>query len=140
MIEKNHAINSDVPNLISTIIHEYDHYSSKITDSEYREFRDLADKRIGNLFYHMYKESTGVLHNGVIKFKSIDIMKLKTLNYIIEYSKVLGAHIAKFGELVYLLNIEDGIIQKIGVLSVSDNGEEFYVNINKQGTMERLRN
>ena len=140
MIEKNHAINSDVPNLISTIIHEYDHYSSKITDSEYREFRDLADKRIGNLFYHMYKESTGVLHNGVIKFKSIDIMKLKTLNYVIEYSKVLGAHIAKFGELVYLLNIEDGIIQKNGVLSVSDNGEEFYVNINKQGTIERLRN
>jgi hypothetical protein len=140
MIEKNHAINSDVPNLISTIIHEYDHYSSKITDSEYREFRDLADKRIGNLFYHMYKESIGVLHNGTIKFKSIDIMKLKTLNYVIEYSKVLGAHIAKFGELVYLLNIGDEIIQKNGVLSVSDNGEEFYVNINKQGTMERLRN
>jgi hypothetical protein len=129
-----------VPNLISTIIHEYDHYSSKITDSEYREFRDLADKRIGNLFYHMYKESIGVLHNGTIKFKSIDIMKLKTLNYVIEYSKALGAHIAKFGELVYLLNIGDEIIQKNGVLSVSDNGEEFYVNINKQGTMERLRN
>jgi hypothetical protein len=88
----------------------------------------------------MYKESIGVLHNGIIKFKSIDIMKLKTLNYVIEYSKVLGAHIAKFGELVYLLNIGDEIIQKNGVLSVSDNGEEFYVNINKQGTMERLRN
>ena len=75
-----------------------------------------------------------------IKFKSIDIMKLKTLNYVIEYSKVLSAHIAKFGELVYLLNIGDEIMQKNGVLSVSDNGEEFYVNINKQGTMERLRN
>ena len=140
MIDKNHAINSDVSNIISTIIHEYDHYSSKITDTQYREFRDLADKRIGDLLYSLYKESIGVLDNGSIKFKTIDIIQLKTLNYVIEYSKALGAHIAKFGELVYILHIGDEIIQRNGVLSVSENGEEFYVNINKQGTIERLRN
>ena len=69
LIEKNHAINSDVASLVGTIIHEYDHYSTGHTDSDYRQFRDLADKRIGNLFYNLYNESIGEFHNGKIKFR-----------------------------------------------------------------------
>lgn len=140
LIEKNHAINSDIASLIGTIIHEYDHYSSEVTDSDYRSFRDLADKRIGNLFYSLYNESIGEFHNGQIKFKTTDIVKLKTLNYIIEYCNVIGAHIAKFGELEYILNIPNRITQESGVLSITENGDELYVNINQQGTMERMRN
>lgn len=139
LIEKNHANDGDVSSLIGTIIHEYDHYSSKIQDSSYRQFRDLADIRIGKLFYNLYNESVGEFHNGQVKFKSMDIVKLKTLNYIIEYSNALGAHIAKFGELEFILNIKSKINQKIGVLSISENGEELYLDINEQGTMERMK-
>jgi len=140
LIEKEHARSSNIENIVATIIHEYDHLSSRITDNEYREFRALADNRIGKMMCSLYKESIGEFHNGLIKFKTMDIVKLKTLNYFIEYSKALGAHIAKFGELVYLLHIKDEIVETNGVLSISENGEEFYVNINKQGTMESLRN
>ena len=140
LIEKNHAINSDIASLIGTIIHEYDHYSSEVIDSDYRSFRDLADKRIGNLFYSLYNESIGEFHNGQIKFKTTDIVKLKTLNYIIEYCNAIGAHIAKFGELEYILNIPNRITQESGVLSITENCDELYVNINQQGTIERLRN
>ncbi len=138
MIEKNHAINSDVPNLIATIIHEYDHYSSKITDLEYREFRDLADKRIGQLICKFYDEPIGTCNKGVITFKAKDIINLKTLNYKIEYSKTLGAHIAKFGEIVYLLHIQDQIIEKNGVLAISENGEELYADIGIEFSMKNL--
>jgi len=138
MIEKEHAIDSDIPSIIGTIIHEYDHYSSKITDVDYRAFRDLADKRIGKLLYGIYNETVGVFHNGIIKFKSLDILKLKTLNYVIEYSSALNAHIAKFGELLYILEIPKKITHQIGTLLVSENGEEFTLNIKQQGTMKRI--
>ena len=37
-----------------------------------------------------------------------------------------------------MLRIEDGIVEKNGILSVSDNGEEFYVNLGKEAVMESL--
>ena len=138
MIEQKHAIDSDIPNIIGTIIHEYDHYSSKITDMDYKAFRDLADKRIGKLFYSIHNETVGDFHNGIIKFKSLDILKLKTLNYVIEYSSALNAHIAKFGELLYILEIPKKIAHQIGTLSVSENGAEFTLNIKQQGKMKRI--
>ena len=138
LIEKKHAESSTIESIVGTIIHEYDHLSSEITDTQYREFRALADDRISKLMLRFYNKPVGSCHNGIIKFKAEEIVKLKTLSYSIEYSKALGSHIAKFGELVYMLRIEDGIVEKNGILSVSDNGEEFYVNLGKEAVMESL--
>ena len=85
-----------------------------------------------------YNKPIGSCHNGIIKFKAEEIVKLKTLSYSIEYSKALGSHIAKFGELVYMLDIKDGIVEKSGILSVSTNGDEFYVVIGKEVSMKIL--
>ena len=43
--------------LISTFIHEWDHYRSGLTDGDMngRMFRDLADETIGNLIYELWK-------------------------------------------------------------------------------------
>jgi len=138
LIEKKHAEHGNIHNIVATIIHEYDHLSSKIADNEYREFRSLADDRIGKLMCKFYDEPIGVCNKGVIKFKAVDIAKLKTLNYKVEYSKVLGAHIAKFGELVYLLHIQNEIIERNGVLMISENGQELYADIGKEFSMRKI--
>lgn len=138
LIEKKHAESSTIESIVGTIIHEYDHLSSEITDTQYREFRALADDRISKLMLRFYNKPIGSCHNGIIKFKAEEIVKLKTLSYSIEYSKALGSHIAKFGELVYMLDIKDEIVEKSGILSVSTNGDEFYVVIGKEVSMKIL--
>ena len=55
IIDKSHAENSNIYELIATVIHEYDHYSTGIPDSLFREFRNLADSRIGRLVADLYK-------------------------------------------------------------------------------------
>ena len=138
LIEKTHAEQGNIYNIVSTIIHEYDHLSSKLSDGDYREFRALADNRIGQLMCKFYDEPIGTCDKGVMKFKAEDIVNLKTLNYKIEYSKILGAHIAKFGEIVYLLHVQNKIIERSGVLTISENGEELYADIGIEFSMKNL--
>ena len=138
LIEKKHAEDGNIVDIVATIIHEYDHLSSKITDNEYREFRALADSRIGKLMCKFYNEPVGFKDNHMFKFKATDIAKLKTLNYKIEYSEVLGAHIAKFGELAYLMHIQNEIVKKDGILQISQNGEELFANIEKEFSIQSL--
>ena len=62
--------NDSVENIVSTIIHEYDHLSSGYSDGndESRKFRDLADIRIGKLMMKYFKESVVKVIDGVIVF------------------------------------------------------------------------
>lgn len=57
LINEYHADNSNIQGLISTLIHEWDHYTSGVSDGdlEGRMFRDLADQRVARIFYKMYK-------------------------------------------------------------------------------------
>lgn len=56
LISKSHVNDGSVINLISTLIHEWDHYTTSIGDGclEGRMFRSLADERLGNLVYNYY--------------------------------------------------------------------------------------
>jgi hypothetical protein len=51
-----HAENSSVKELISTFIHEWDHYRTGIGDGDDtgRGFRDIADKTISELVYRLW--------------------------------------------------------------------------------------
>lgn len=55
LIEQNHASSDDIPSIIGTIIHEWDHFKTSIGDGdiEGRMFRSLADTRIGHLIYSL---------------------------------------------------------------------------------------
>lgn len=61
LINKNHALESSVQSLISTLVHEWDHFSSSIGDGnlEGRMFRSLADDRMSNLIYDLYMMKKG---------------------------------------------------------------------------------
>jgi hypothetical protein len=61
LINRDHAENSEVEKLISTLVHEWDHFSTGIGDGniEGRMFRDEADKKIGYLIYELWKTKIG---------------------------------------------------------------------------------
>lgn len=57
LINKAYAIEASIDSLISTLIHEWDHFSTGFTDGDTdgRIFRNLADDRLGKLIYQTYK-------------------------------------------------------------------------------------
>jgi hypothetical protein len=77
LINIDHAHDS-VENIISTIIHEYDHLSSGYVDGndQGKKFRDLADIRIGKLMMKYFRESVMKVVDGMIVFP---INKLSSL-------------------------------------------------------------
>lgn len=61
LIEKDHAKYSPVKEIVSTIVHEWDHYSTLISDGdmEGRMFRNVADRRIADLVDNVWQLMTG---------------------------------------------------------------------------------
>lgn len=61
-INNHHAEESSLKSLIATIVHEWDHYSTGISDgdNEGRMFRELADHKIGHLIYELWKTKNGL--------------------------------------------------------------------------------
>lgn len=132
------ADEGSIRELISTIIHEYDHYSSGFTDSMYREFRNLADKRLGTLMYQFYKDTPAFIHKDVIKIKTMDLPLFGTLDYVIEYLPSFGWHLIRIGKLIFKLEIPDYKIQESGVCSVDETGEHFIIKIGNNGKITRI--
>ncbi len=127
-----------VRELVSTIIHEYDHYTSGISDSMFREFRNLADKRLGSLMYQFYKETPLFIHKDEIKIKTTDLSLFETLDYVIEYLPTFGWHLLRIGKLTFRLDIPDKIINETGVCSVDKTGANFGIKIVENSRIKRI--
>lgn len=138
MIAKHHAEGSTIRELVATIIHEYDHYSSGIGDSMYREFRSLADSRISKLMTSMYKETPAYIHNGAIKIKLKDLPMFSSVDFIIQPVEKTSWHLARIGKLTFKLDIGDEKISLSGVAMPNKTGEELEINIGRNGTISRL--
>lgn len=65
-IQKSHALNDSVEHILATIIHEYDHLSTGISDYDYILFRDLADKRIASMMIDNHRPAFFSVNNGII--------------------------------------------------------------------------
>lgn len=138
LISSVHAKTSGIEDLVGTIIHEYDHYSTGVSDSMGRDFRDLADKRIAWLMYTTYKETPISIHNGLIKIKIKDLSSYSTLDYIIEYLPAFGWHLIRIGKLTFKMETDDRIPNQKGVCQVDETGENFVIKIDTNGTIKRV--
>lgn len=142
LVSSESASDSTTREILATIIHEYDHYSTGISDNMYREFRNLADKRIANLMFKLYKETPVVIHNGLLKIKTIDLPLFSSLDYVMEYLPSFGWHLVRIGKLEFKLVTpelkSDVSIKKSGVCQVDESGENFIINIGFNGTIERI--
>jgi hypothetical protein len=103
-----------------------------------REFRNLADVRIGNLMNSLYKETDISIYNGFIEIKLEDISKFQTLDYVIEYFEPFGCHLAQIGKLRFILDLDDRIDHKKGVVLPSADGTKLVIEIGCNGTAKGL--
>jgi hypothetical protein len=138
LISSELAKNGGIKELVATIIHEYDHYTSGFSDSMYREFRDLADKRLGSLMYQYYKDTPVFIHKDEIKIKTTDLHLFQTLDYIIEYLPKFGWHLVRIGKLIFRLDIPEAEINEIGVCSVDETGDGFRIKIAPNSKIQRI--
>lgn len=106
LVNLNH-VNDTVENIISTIVHEYDHASTGFIDGNNagREFRDLADKRIGKLMMNNFKESACSVIDDVVVFP-LDKLPLlnNNLHWIITKSNIPSKMILSVGSSIMLIN------------------------------------
>lgn len=56
LINRRHASEAKIEELIATIVHEWDHFATGIDDGDFngRMFRNVADERIGNLIFKLW--------------------------------------------------------------------------------------
>jgi len=87
IIDQSHVENSNVYELVATLIHEYDHYSTGITDSTYREFRNLADSRIGRLVCDLYQQTLITVNDQGFWISINNLSQLTSLQYSIKQIK-----------------------------------------------------
>lgn len=93
IIDKSHAENSNIYELIATVIHEYDHYVTGVSDSQYREFRSIADSRIGRLVYDLYKTNLITVTDQGFWIPIEKLSELTSLKYKIEKTNFGGVFV-----------------------------------------------
>jgi hypothetical protein len=61
LLEKNHCCDSSIESIVATLIHEWDHFRTGVSDGDSvgRMFRSLADERIGELICRLWEQLTG---------------------------------------------------------------------------------
>lgn len=110
LISKDHALESEVSDIIATLIHEYDHASTGIADDKTSEglaFRDLADKRIGHLVYENYKKNPFFIEDGMVCFSVSDIGLIgSNLIATTEHIRMMNCFFMKIGDVILKLKGE----------------------------------
>lgn len=135
LVNLNH-VNDSVENIIATIVHEYDHASTGFIDGNNagREFRDLADKRIGKLMMDNFKQTLCSVFDGMVVFPLSKLSLLgNNLNWIITKSNMADKLILSVGSSIMLINstalyYESVIDSELsGMLSVNSDGSGLYI-------------
>lgn len=132
LIEKNHALNGELNELVATIIHEYDHYESGCVDGDLasRKFRDLADRRIGKLMCDNYDAALITVTNKSISVTIEDLSEVGGINYIINKAPTINGYMVKIGKINFAIeDFEIDNFQNVsGTMETSEAGNSFHIN------------
>lgn len=130
IIDENHASYGSISEIVGTLIHEYDHFRSNIGDSSDmigREFRNLADTRIGNLMFDFYENFIFEQTEDGICVTNKNVYSLANFKYDSEYSEILNGYILNFGGKMLVVQAEKGAIEQSGSCQISSDGESVFV-------------
>jgi hypothetical protein len=132
LIEKNHARDGEIYEIVATIIHEYDHYTTGYADGDHagRKFRDLADRRIGRLMCENYKPDLLSTCADGISIPLSSISDLGGLNYNILY--FMNSYILSIGKCKFIISqkqLSDSEIKYngTGVMKPSVDGQSMLI-------------
>ena len=129
VVDQSHATNSNIYELVATLIHEYDHYSTGITDNMYRQFRNLADNRIGRLVVDAYQKNLIDINENGFWIKVEDLGEFGGLNYNI-YETEIGGLIMTIGRKKFFVTNDDENVSALsskmsGILEPSKDGKSM---------------
>lgn len=133
IIEKHHAKNGSIHELVGTLIHEFDHYNTGVGDSSDmigREFRNIADTRIGKMMVDFYKEDLLIKKYGGAYIPMDKVTSMKSMKYRSEYSDILDKTILMIGGLTFIIQCNKTAIEESGNCMVDPSGNYLYVPIN----------
>jgi hypothetical protein len=128
-INKDHS-HDMVESILATIVHEFDHYDTGISDSDYRFFRDAADRRIASLMMKFYQEKFYELRDGVLTFPMSQISRIGS-NLSFSITKSEDFSVIKVGDRVFIANkdiaFDGGSDNLSGTLVVNSSADGFVI-------------
>jgi hypothetical protein len=136
LIDRNHALNGELNEIVATVIHEYDHYETGYTDGDIagRSFRDLADRRIGKMMCEFYRPELIQVGKDGIYIPIESVSELGGIQYNIEWSRPLECYIMSIGKRAYKI-YSHGLDTGIGCAIAIDNGTRFFIEIPEDFTI-----
>jgi hypothetical protein len=136
LIDRNHALNGEINEIVATVVHEYDHYETGYSDGDVigRKFRDLADRRIGKMMCEFYRPELIQVGKGGIYIPIESISELGGIQYNIEWSRPLECYIMSIGKRAYKIYTH-GLDAGIGCATAIDNGTRFFIEIPEDFTI-----
>lgn len=136
LIDRNHALNGEINEIVATVVHEYDHYETGYTDGDVigRKFRDLADRRIGKMMCEFYRPELIQVGKDGIYIPIESVSELGGIQYNIEWSRPLECYIMSIGKRAYKI-YSHGLDTGIGCAVAIDNGTRFFIEIPEEFTI-----
>ena len=136
LIDRNHALNGELNEIVATVVHEYDHYETGYTDGDVigRKFRDLADRRIGKMMCEFYRPELIQVGKDGIYIPIESVSELGGIQYNIEWSRPLECYIMSIGKRAYKI-YSHGLDTGIGCAVAIDNGTRFFIEIPEEFTI-----
>ena len=136
LIDRNHALNGELNEIVATVVHEYDHYVTGYSDGDVigRKFRDLADRRIGQMMCEFYRPELIQVGKDGIYIPLESISELGGIQYNIEWSRALECYIMSIGKRAYKIHAH-GLDTGIGCAIAIDNGTRFFIEITEPFTI-----
>jgi hypothetical protein len=140
LIDRNHALNGELNEIVATIVHEYDHYETGYADGDLvgRKFRDLADRRIGKLMTQFYKPLLVELIDDKIIIDIKDLAEIGGINYSIVNVKEISSKFMTIGNCVFKVVIDNDNYQENGCAEASSSGKVFSITLPGIAEIERL--
>jgi len=134
IIDQSHVENSNVYELVATLIHEYDHYNTGITDFMYREFRTIADSRIGRLVCDLYKQTLVTINDQGFWISISNLSQLNSLQYAIKQIKSEN-YLLQIGSFDFLVKDLSNTIpfELSGQLVPSNDGKSMGIQMDLTG-------
>ena len=132
LINKKH-VDDSVDHIIATIVHEYDHYNTGYGDTDYREFRDVADKRIASLMMKFHVDNFFEIQNGVLVFPMSKISSIGSV-MTFQIDKTDYISIIRVGEKTLYANHDieyrgdcGEFDPVLGVLAINNTADGFII-------------
>jgi len=104
VVSQEHLESGSLSDIVATLIHEFDHASSGIGDGyseEGKQFRDIADRRIGKMIVNGYKPNPFFVADGVVSCRVSDLSKIgNNLIAVTEHIRMLDCYFMKIGDFV----------------------------------------